>query len=359
MGAIRKMGKCLLILVLLVIVAAAGLIGYLSATEYAPADVETLTVKVGGRNAVPAVGKRITMLSWNIGYGGLGRNQDFFMDGGSMVRPSRKEDVQENLAGIVSTLSQQQADVYLLQELDLNAQRSYFVNERSEVERGLMMGSAFAYNYKCDFVPFPWPMIGKVESGLLTMSAFQVKEATRESLPVPFSWPMRVANLKRCLLVERLPVEGSEKEVVIVNLHLEAYDDGAGKRAQTQQLMALLQAEYRKGNYVIAGGDFNQIFPHVTQYPVLNDEYWAPGQLSADDLPQGFSYAFDASTPTCRLLNEPYSGDRAKTQLYVIDGFIVSSNVKVNHVQTIDLNFRNSDHQPVRLEFTLNETENP
>lgn len=353
MQVFRKLGKFLGIVLLIVILVAAALVGYLSLTEYSPADVELLSLKAGARKDLPVTGRRMTMVTWNIGYGSLGRNQNFFMDGGSMVRPDRKEDVEQNIAGIVSALSQQQADIYLLQEVDLNSKRSYYINEYEELEHGLTMSSAFAYNYKCDFVPFPWPMIGKVESGLVTFSGLNVTEATRESLPVPFTWPLRVANLKRCLLVERIPVQGTAKELVLINLHLEAYDSGEGKRAQTEQLMAILQAEYRKGNYVIAGGDFNQTFPNVTAYPVLNPEYWAPGQLSESDLSSGFSFVFDASSPTCRLLNENYSGDRAKTQLYVIDGYIVSPNIKVNHVQTIDMNFEYSDHHPVRLEFTL------
>ena len=52
-------------------------------------------------------------------------------------------------------------------------------------------------------------------------------------------------------------------------------------------------------------------------------------------------------------LETPYQGDRSAEVMYVIDGFIVSANVKVNSVQTYDLNFRNSDHQPVAMEFTL------
>ena len=177
-------------------------------------------------------------------------------------------------------------------------------------------------------------------------------QATRESLPVPFTWPMRVANLKRCLLVERVPVEGTEKELVIINLHLEAYDDGEGKRAQTEQLMQIIAAEYRNGNYVIAGGDFNQTFEGADTFPVLDESTWQPGKLYNSELPAGFSYVFDASKPTCRLLDKPYDGDRENAQLYVIDGFIVSDNLKVNLIQTVDLNFQYSDHNPVLLQVT-------
>ena len=139
---------------------------------------------------------------------------------------------------------------------------------------------------------------------------------------------------------------------MLINLHLEAYDDGEGKRAQTEQLMQIIEAEYRNGNYVIAGGDFNQTFEGAREYPVLDEAAWQPDVLSQSELPQGFSYVYDASSPTCRLLDKPYDGNRSHSQLYVIDGFIVSDNLKVNLVETVDLNFQHSDHNPVLLQVT-------
>lgn len=101
-----------------------------------------------------------------------------------------------------------------------------------------------------------------VNSGLLTTTVYDIDSAERISLPCPFNWPVSTANLKRCLLVSYLPISGTSSKLVIVNLHLEAYDDGEGKIAQTKQLREFIQSEYEKGNYVIAGGDFNQIFPN-------------------------------------------------------------------------------------------------
>ena len=86
-----------------------------------------------------------------------------------------------------------------------------------------------------------------------------------------------------------LPIEGSDKQLVLVDLHLEAYDSGEGKIAQTRQLMGFLEDEYLKGNYVIAGGDFNQIFPGgLEQYPNEHPELWTPGLLEEESLPEGF-----------------------------------------------------------------------
>lgn len=347
------LAKVLLAALSAVLLAAAGLIAWLSIKEYSPADVEVLDVNGAQSSRKVRVGETIDVLTMNIGYGSLGAEQDFFMDGGSMTRPENEADVEENMRGILSGLMLRKADIYLMQEVDRDSYRSYRLDEGEMLRRGLGRNMAFAYNYNCDFVPFPWPPIGRVKSGLATYTAFEVIEATRESLPVPFSWPVRAANLKRCLLIERIPVENSDKEMVVINLHLEAYDDGEGKVAQTRQLMQILKAEYAKGNYVLAGGDFNQVFEDAQgMYPLLDESYWQPGVLKNSDLPDGFRYVYDASVPTCRLLNEPYSGDRSRTQLYVIDGFIVSDNLHVNLVETVDLNFAYSDHHPVFLQVT-------
>ena len=171
----------------------------------------------------------------------------------------------------------------------------------------------------------------------------------------PFSWPVSTANLKRCLLVSYLPIEGSDKQLVLVNLHLEAYDDGEGKIAQTKQLREFIQSEYEKGNYVIAGGDFNQVFPgSLDVYPNTHPENWEPGILAEDTAPDGWTLAYDMSVPSCRLLNQPYdASDTENTQHYVIDGLILSPNVQLKTVETVDAGFENSDHNPVLVTVVL------
>ena len=163
-----------------------------------------------------------------------------------------------------------------------------------------------------------------------------------------------ITQLKRCLLVERLPVQDSEKELVLVNLHLEAYDSGRGKEEQTKVLVEFLKAEYEKGNYCVAGGDFNQNFPGTEdRFPLREKAGFIPGKIDPSIL-EGWTFAADVSNPSARLLDRPYDGDRNANQFYVIDGFVLSPNVNFDSVQTVDLDFRNSDHNPVKLAFTLN-----
>ena len=344
-----------------ILLAAAGLIGWLTVREFNPAAVEDVEVdRTGAPKTVSlSPGDSLTVLSQNTGYAGLGADSDFFMDGGKDVTPTR-EQMQANLAGLSSQLMEHRADVYFLQEVDTNSSRSGSVDQSEIYWYNLLSDGTGAYssshalNYSCDFVPFPFPPIGKVHSGLQTLSRFEVSGAQRISLPCPFSWPVSAANLKRCLLVSRVPLDGSDKELVLVNLHLEAYDDGEGKIAQTNMLMDLLTDEYKKGNYVIAGGDFNQTFPGALDaFPIQDAELWTPGVLENEMLPEGWQFACDLSTPSCRLLNHPYDPDPDGNQFYIIDGFILSPNVALDSVETLDCQFAYTDHNPVFLQVTL------
>ena len=353
----KKILSFLLKLLGILVLAVAILLGWLTATEFNPAPVEAAEVTRAGDVDTLKGGDSLTVLSWNVGYGGLGKDSDFFMDGGKDARSADEATVKAYLGGISAAIEESGADLVLLQEVDSDSSRTYGIDERSFLDRG-MSCETYAMNYSCPFVPVPVPPIGKVHSGLYTMTDdLIIDRAERISLPCPFSWPLRIANLKRCLLVSYLPIEGSEKQLVLVNLHLEAYDDGAGKIAQTKQLREFITGEYEKGNYVIAGGDFNQVFPgSLERYPNTHPENWEPGVLDADLLPAGWTLAYDLTTPTCRLLNQPYDpADLEGTQYYVIDGLILSPNVELKSVETLDAGFANSDHNPVRIEVVLGE----
>ena len=341
-----------------VALAALGIL-FLTITEYRPADVEQLEViceEHDGGVADPVspqlqAGEELTVLSWNIGYAGLGEDEDFFMDGGTKKTSADKATVEKYLNGISDTLGALSPDLMMLQEVDVDSARTYRIDESTYVIRG---NGVHALNYSCPYVPIPWPPIGRVNSGLFTTTRYEISSAERIALPCPFSWPVSTANLKRCLLVSYLPIEGSDKQLVLVNLHLEAYDDGEGKIAQTKQLREFIQSEYEKGNYVIAGGDFNQVFPgSLDIYPIIDPELWAPGVLDENLLPDGWTLAYDLDSPSCRLLNQPYDKDDENTQHYVIDGFILSPNVELTDVQTLGLDFGSSDHNPVFINVKL------
>lgn len=353
----KRIIKAILFIILLIVLAFAALIGVLTVTEYRPDDVVKLKINNNTEKEVE-LGKEISIMSWNIGYGALGDNADFFMDGGKMVNTATKERLGQNLKDIEETVKKDNTDIIFFQEMDFHSGRSHYVNEYERMEKALdnRKASSMTYNFKVKFLPYPIPPIGHVESGLATFSGYKVDTAERIKLSSPFKWPVKIANLKRCLLISRLPIKGSDKELVLVNLHLEAFDDGSGKAAQTKMLKEIMDKEVAKGNYVIAGGDFNQGFSNIdsSSYPIVWDD-WVAGLIDQKDIGEDYDMLMDNSAPTCRSNTKVYAEHRGKGpyQFFLIDGYIVSKNVKINSIKTENLDFKASDHNPVIVKFVL------
>ncbi|MCK5694811.1 MAG: hypothetical protein KAI08_18220 [Bacteroidales bacterium] len=296
---------------------------------------------------------QIELLIWNIGYAGLDASMDFFYDGGEQMRPS-KEGVLSNMEGITNTLAPYIGfDFILLQEVDQDSKRSYHINEFQEINdqfKGYY--SSFGMNYNVGFVPIPLtePM-GKVQSGLMTLSLHCPVSLERHSFPGNYSWPMKLFMLDRCFLINRYQLS-NQKELLIINTHNSAYDDGSLRAQQMSYLSDFLLSEYEKGNYIIVGGDWNQtpygLEPELPSHrfdtenlTYVEQDYPAPGWL----------WAYDVSMPTNRRLAQPY--DQTSTPTTIIDCFLTSPNIQIEHVNTIDLGFQYSDHQPVELKARL------
>ncbi|MCX7744734.1 MAG: hypothetical protein N2167_09255 [Flavobacteriales bacterium] len=345
----KKIVKWVLIIVFVPILGIVVLLAYLTLTDYRPALVEAIRMQENG--LLLPIPDTLQFVTWNIGYCGLGKEQDFFFDGGKGVRPSKIE-YQKYLDGVLNTLSGFNGfDFILLQEVDRNSKRSYFQDQYYMIASQLPgYAYAFAYNYKSKFIPQPLSNpYGKAEAGLMTLSLFQPSSAVRYALAPDASWPMGLFMLKRCFMVFRYPA-GDGKELVVVNQHLSAYDDGTVKKQQMDTLRKFLLNEYARGNYVVVGGDWNQFPPDY--HPDLTG---ADGVVSINvekDFPEaGWTWVYDISNPTNRKLNIPYIP--GKTETVVIDYFLVSPNIIPISVEVIDLGFTHSDHQPVKAKFAL------
>ena len=347
---------CVIGLVTTIVVGVAGFIIYASATTLKVKDVEEMPVNGSVTQKVDKT-ETLDLLTWNFGYGALDEKADFYMDGGQMVTGESKETVIHNVETLSNKIKELDPDIFLLQEVDIRSKRSFRVNELEMLKETFdndHYEQSMAENFKAGFIPVPLGnALGKVESGIATFAKYDITSSKRVQLPIPFSWPIKLLNLKRCLLVSYIPINGSDKNVVLINLHLEAYDDGDGKAKQLAQLMDLMQEELDKGNYVIAGGDFNQTFSTTDyqKYPKTSD--WVCPVIDASGYPS-FQFKMDDNVPTCRSLNKPYyNSDKATHQYWMIDGFIVSNNIKVNHLETLDLGFKNTDHNPVSMNISL------
>jgi endonuclease/exonuclease/phosphatase family metal-dependent hydrolase len=329
-------------------------LAFMTITDYRPAKAINLEIK-NNRAATLKKGVPLSILTFNIGYCGLDAGEDFFMDGGTGSRCTSLEQTQSNLKNITSFLSREKADLMVLQEVDSKSSRSYQVNELDYLEKNLAgYGTIFAVNYKVPWVPVPLtrPM-GAVMSGLLTFSRFNVRSAVRYRFPGSEAWPRQLAELDRCFIEIRLPLAGGKK-LVLLNSHLSAFDKGGRiRKLQLEYMKKRLLDEYEKGNYVIAGGDWNHGLPG-TDPKFFKATMARPGWyvlLPEDFTPSGFAWAVDKTMPTVRNNGSAYK--EGENFVAIIDGFLVSPNVEIIKVTGHNLAFQNSDHNPVSAVFVL------
>lgn len=345
--------KALLAVIVLAVIALIILIADLSVNEFRPPVREKADI-VGTESDTAPTRNEFSLLSWNIGYCGLGKEMDFFYEGGHMVMPEI-EDFQRYLNGVLNQLYQYEGvDFILLQEVDLKARRSYFINQQNLVSKFFRdFPFAFAKNYVAGYIPFPvFTPMGKVESGIMTLSRMKPAEAWRIAAPAGYSWPKRLFFPHRCFLLTRHHLPGN-RDLVVVNLHNSAFSDaGAIRESELWHLKDLLISEYVKGNYVVAGGDWNQNPPGFRPDSIRGDAGMAYFQeVQADFMPRGWKWAYDKTSPTNREVISPYI--KGKTRTTTIDFFLVSPNIQVNSVRTVPAGFEFSDHQPVILDLKV------
>jgi endonuclease/exonuclease/phosphatase family metal-dependent hydrolase len=353
--ACRKARKTILIVLLSGVMIFALLLGLMTImTPTLPGYERCEMIHKTGRH-IPS-GKTLTILTWNIGYAGLGREMDFFYEGGTGVRPTELM-FRKYFSGIMKLLhANDSLDFIYVQEADTWSKRSYFTDEVKEIGEVLKgHGYAFAKNYDSWFVPLPLahPM-GHVVSGIVTFSAYDPEEAERIGFGTHFSWPKQLFLLQRCLLVLRFRVEGG-KELVLINTHNSTFDKGGElRKTELQKIASYADAEYRKGNFVLVGGDWNNNPVGFDKEKIISgDCVKTIDPLITSTFLSGWQFANDPEKPTNRDVDAPYK--KGKTLTTIIDFFVVSPNIEVVSVNTIPSGFRDSDHQPVVMKLRLSE----
>lgn len=362
MKKIKLPWKILLGVMALLLAAVLGYLIYVFAAYYRVEDNQTLTVETAGDSAGGAVsaGELYRAASYNIGFGAYSNDYSFFMDGGKESRARSPEAVRENVTGAMETVKAIAPNFLFLQEVDVDGTRSYHINELDLVSaalEGLFQSWTFAQNYDSPYLF--WPLLephGANRAGQAAFSKFPIASALRRQLPIEEGF-MKLVDCDRCYSVQRIPLAEGDRELVLYNLHLSAYtSDGVIAEEQLKMLFADMLGEYEKGNFAIAGGDFNKdLLGNSSEiFGVSGPAYTWAQPIPPELVPEGLSIAapFDGekSVPSCRNADRPYGPDN---YVVTVDGFITSANVAVREARVYDTRFRWSDHNPVYMDFVL------
>lgn len=293
----------------------------------------------------------ITLTTWNLGFGALGVEGEAVSDGGKRLFPESGEVVQRNIDGIVATLKTLDQDMLMLQEVSQRSLMSWWRPLYASVA-ALYPDRQIAFRPDVHTWGLPFPLA--IDHG--TVVALKANPRNIEIMPLPLDPDPIMGLIKRkfSLQIVRVPIEGTASDWVIVNLHLSPFDEGGEVRKnQLRALMAFAQAEYAKGNHVIAGGDWNMVLhdpklPSTTPQDLL---FWVV-PFPPEDLPQGWQIVAEQGVATVRTTDKPYvEGENYRTG---IDGFVISPNVTADSVKVLDTKFEYSDHMPVTATFTAN-----
>lgn len=355
----KRKKKKLLKILLLILLLLGAYAAYVFLAYYRLPDNLTLEVKRNGANFYfeedepYTTDKYYWAMTYNIGFGAYQKDFSFFMDGGKSSWAEDEDSVTAAVCGMGEIITNVNPDFVFLQEVDIDGIRSYHVNEL-ELLNQFVKGYyyTFAQNYDSPFLFFPpWEPHGSNLSGLVTYSKGQITDAMRRSIPVSETLS-KFVDLDRCYSVSRVPLENG-KSLCLYNIHMSAYGSSDEIRSgQLAMLYADMEADYKSGNYVICGGDFNHDLK-------TGQEGAADGTkpFPRESLPKGFRLAIDSATAeniehdTCRSAKTPYVEGESDT--VTLDGFIVSDNVVVNYYQNMDWGYELSDHEPVIIQFKM------
>lgn len=351
---IRITVKAIIWLLVIILIIVGGFIVYITVVDYTPEKVEILSES---SEYTQLETDTFSFINWNIGYAGLGKEMDFFYDGGTGVRPS-KELHTKYLSNIIDFVNNNDTvDFWLIQEVDKKSKRSYNTNEVNALSNAKKNSySVFATNYKVPLVPVPiYSPMGHVDAGLMVLSDYIPETVTRHAYPLIASWPQKLFLLDRCFTMNKYHISAT-KDLVIVNTHNSAYVYDSVLRVQ--ELMILRNTiieEYENGNYVIVGGDWNQNPPGYKTSGNYNGHVFIPSQVKMNDnfMPSDWEWAYDNSAPTNRHNDKPFTiGINGTTCL---DYYLLSPNLDVIDVRVMDLMFESSDHNPVYLKVELSD----
>lgn len=311
-----------------------------------------------------------SIVTYNIGFGAYDTDFSFFMDSGEMLdgkkvtgtgsRAKNYDTALKNTNGVITDLAGLNADFVFCQEVDTSSTRSHKINQVDMLKEAYSSySSVFASNFHSAYLFYPiFKPHGTVNSGIVTLSKYKIESAVRRSFPVDDSFPWKFFDLDRCFSVSRAAMP-DDKELVLINLHMSAYDEGGKIRAlQLEMLKTVMAEEYEKGGYIIVGGDFNHdIASSVGVFETqMKKPDWVAVMDTENDFPaeSGFVFATaenSKTVSTCRSSDLKYV--KGINYEVVIDGFIVSDNIKIVESKNIETGYLYSDHQPVKMTFTL------
>lgn len=271
-----------------------------------------------------------SIVTYNIGYlSGMTNNL-------AVEKPKKMFD--DNLQKVISETKKINPDIIAFQEIDYHASRSYDVNQETEIAKLGYNYVAKGVNWDERYVPFPyWPPslhFGKTVSGQSILSKYLLKDYERIVLDRVADAPFYRDALYLDRLAQVAKVVLEKKEVVLINVHLEAFD-GDTRQKQFRYVVDSLFKRYKNKYPTILLGDFNS--PARDEKAVIKELFLMDDVGNAAFDPKNPANTFDTKSLYQRIDYIFYT----KNTIEYVDGRVLNE-----FGQT-------SDHLPVMMRFKL------
>ena len=234
---------------------------------YSPKPVEFLDLYQNEGEEAPLFpkNKSLSVLSWNIQYAAGMNYNPWYQHSTNSDRKPTKLSVYETLDKIAAVIKKIDSDVVLLQEVDINATRTYDINQVEVLLKKLPQYKHYsiAYYWKNSFNPH-YKIRGKVGMALVVLSKYELKKATRYALPLFEDQDLITKHfyLKRAIQEVKMPTQSGET-IVLLNTHLSAFssENSTVMQKQVKTIKEHLEAIEKTGDRWLLGGDFNLLPP--------------------------------------------------------------------------------------------------
>ncbi len=283
-----------------------------------------------------------TIATYNIGYlSGLENNKTTQLD---------QAFFENNQQQAIDALISVKPDIIGFQEIDIEAKRSYGVNQVEAVANGLGMGvGAIAINWDKRYLPFPyWPPsghFGKIISGQAITSRYPIIKNNRIVLErVPKSFIYNAFYLDRLAQVSEIQL--GEKALIVINVHLEAFAEET--RINQTKFVRQIAEDYAKTQPVIVMGDLNSALNRDT-IVTAQGEILAERQFSIKEMLASEQLASAVPQESWNEENATFPTDQPEYKLDYL--FYTPSSIEVLDTQVLSAAAQASDHLPLVAQF--------
>jgi len=203
----------------------------------------------------------VKVVTWNIRFG-IARFP-FFGDscGDDVILDD--DTIEKNMAAIADSLNAIDADIVLLQEVDVSSKRTGYMDQvQYLLDNTNLNYGCYASMWKADYIASDG--IGRIDAGNAILSKYELTDAERIQLRLRTDQDglTQYFYLRRNIVKAKIPaLTQGAKDFYAVDIHATAFATDDTKQQHIDKYVETLAEIQSSGNYFVTGGDLNSVPP--------------------------------------------------------------------------------------------------